>query len=347
MGAGRLESLTALRFFAALHVALFHALPLLAVVELPRAVVNVLSRGQMGVSFFFVLSGFVLALRYLARGETLDNRAFFVARVARIYPVYLLGLVVAFPILALPDVERSPRNAAAHGVFVLGLLQSWVPRWAELWNAPAWSLSCEAFFYVTFPVLGAWAWGASRRGAVGGIALLWAASLAAPVAVLAWAPGDDASWRVVKVFPMLRLPEFLLGVLAAKLHATRARPVHRATPWLLLGGLFALVALGGLPSDLVDVGLLAPLFAAIILAFAATPLGSAPWLVRFGEASYAFYLLHYATLGWLVRFVGAPSSAAGALLLVVAYLALAVALSLAAHALVERPARAWIQTRFT
>src|SRR6478752_7231975 len=88
-----LPALTGLRFVAALLVVLFHyqfLVPGLAQSAVPGA--RVIQAGFVGVSIFFVLSGFILAYTYLDPDGTMRSTvsAFWHARFARIYPAYAL-----------------------------------------------------------------------------------------------------------------------------------------------------------------------------------------------------------------------------------------------------------------
>ena len=91
----RLHALTTLRFFAALHVVLFHMRVIGILPGGPWWFHNFASIGFVGVNFFFVLSGFILVYTY--DGPDLNVRKFWWARFARIYPAYILSLVVAAP----------------------------------------------------------------------------------------------------------------------------------------------------------------------------------------------------------------------------------------------------------
>jgi peptidoglycan/LPS O-acetylase OafA/YrhL len=99
-----LPALTGLRFAAAAAVALSHLWYVAEHPALPAAVRRLIAEGPAGVSFFFVLSGFVLAVNYrdrfpaLTRGRLLP---YYAARVGRIWPSHLvvLALAVAFPYL--------------------------------------------------------------------------------------------------------------------------------------------------------------------------------------------------------------------------------------------------------
>lgn len=145
-----LTALTSLRFFAALLVLLFHATTEIKV--LPWGLSGFLRNGGMGVSLFFILSGFVLTYTYL--GSTASLREFFVARFARIYPVYLFSLLVAAPFFFKKFVDDGHAGDVPSLIFgKLTMLQSWIPWMTDNWNVPSWSLSTEAFFYLLFPAL--------------------------------------------------------------------------------------------------------------------------------------------------------------------------------------------------
>jgi peptidoglycan/LPS O-acetylase OafA/YrhL len=123
--------------------------------RLPKAIVTFLQNGYMGVPFFFLLSGFVLT--YAHSGETSrskSRRSFWAARFARVYPVYLLSLVLNWPFRNDgPFHIMLSRGAMAA---TLTATQTWNPHFfylAQAWNPPAWTLSVEAFFYLCFPFL--------------------------------------------------------------------------------------------------------------------------------------------------------------------------------------------------
>src|SRR5258708_12904003 len=91
----RLHALTTLRFFAALHVVLFHMRVVGILPVGPWWYQNFASIGYIGVNFFFVLSGFILVYTYA--GSTLSVWQFWQTRFARIYPAYVLSLVASAP----------------------------------------------------------------------------------------------------------------------------------------------------------------------------------------------------------------------------------------------------------
>jgi hypothetical protein len=145
-----IPALTSLRFFAALWVVLFHV----NVIGLNRggsvAYLAFSLLGYAGVSFFFVLSGFILVYVYADR--KIQKRGFWQARFARIYPAYIFSLVVMIPAL----ISFWPMTKQAHmGLLALIanpiLLEAWFPKLLLTWNPVGWSLSAEAFFYLVCP----------------------------------------------------------------------------------------------------------------------------------------------------------------------------------------------------
>ena len=191
------------------------------------------SNGYLAVSLFFLLSGFILAYSYDNKIAGGRNRAsFWKARFARIYPVYLLSLILALPF--------QPGLSRGVALPVLAMVQAWNPFRAELtgaWNYPAWSLSVEMLFYLCFPFLQV----RLARGSRG--VLLAYAGVAALVALLLRTPtlglGNwDRSTIYGRFVPLavLRFPEFVLGVALGNLFCVdgalgRASPSPRRRGW--------------------------------------------------------------------------------------------------------------------
>ena len=149
-----IKPLTSLRFFFALMVFLSHLWFLQDDSAFFRHLYDdVFYEGYIGVSFFFILSGFVLGYSY--HDKILDGRVkfgqFWLARFARIYPLHFLTLLIAIPLSFSGDATEWINRF----VLNLFLIQSFVPS-DDIYfyfNSVSWSISDEWFFYLLFPFL--------------------------------------------------------------------------------------------------------------------------------------------------------------------------------------------------
>jgi peptidoglycan/LPS O-acetylase OafA/YrhL len=349
----RLEALTTLRFFAALHVTLFH---LLAQGEwgLPGPLLDLVRAGPVSVSFFFVLSGFILTQAYADRPPHRAPVAYTRSRFARIYPLYLLGLL-----LMAPWWFSLGGGTAAPSLASLALVQAWWPPWSNAWNAPAWSLSVEAFFYVLFPLVLPWTLRVSR-GVLWGVAGAgWLVMLGASFAYVGLAPdglatvdaSSSAFWLdALKFHPLVRLPEFIVGLALGRAARDGARLPEGLGVVAVLALFAALSVSSRVPFPVLHNGLLTPLFAVVILGAGTTRSATARRvlehraLVTMGEASYALYILQTPVLGFTHAAVRRVLPAETAHTAPFAALGLVAALvaSVLAWRFVERPAREWL-----
>jgi peptidoglycan/LPS O-acetylase OafA/YrhL len=329
-----LPALTGLRFFLALWVVIFHAFILrrepLAIFG--SAIRNIFLSGYAAVSVFFILSGFVLAYSYNLdhSWSKLEYGRFAVARFSRIYPSYLLGLLLFAPLEVFhlyhnwSTVSGPVESLTAFLNFTL--LQSWSPFTALTWNDPGWSLSNEAFFYVCFPLLGTLIWRAVTPASLWATgSLLFTLSVIGPLIALILpihGYGDisgvpplnqntPAFGAVINYNPLLRLPEFLFGILVCRIYfqlqECRVKMAGKGYWFYLPGLIIVLVTLSQsskIPYPLMHQGLLSPAYACIILGFALQGgwldrFLSLPWLVFLGNASYSMYILHVPLRSWL------------------------------------------------
>lgn len=115
---------------------------------------NFFKEGFIGVSFFFILSGFVLSHSYKERfkNKQLSFGKYFLARVARIYPMHLLTLLIALPLsMQFADDAWWYFKLLLNAVLLHGFTPS--DGYYFTFNSVSWSLSGEMFFYLCFPVL--------------------------------------------------------------------------------------------------------------------------------------------------------------------------------------------------
>ncbi|MGY1805885.1 acyltransferase family protein [Blastococcus sp. SYSU D00669] len=322
--AAPLPRLTSLRFFAAAGVVIFH-LHVWEVGSLPWQVSKV---GYVGVTFFFTLSGLVLAW---GTEPGLAALRFYRRRFARVWPshVVVFGIAAVVPVVA---VARGVPEAIPN----ILLVQSWWHDYRIVFgmNGVAWTLSCEAFFYATFPVLvrvfsrsPAWVpW------------VISAAMLSVSFAAGFVAPGYSHH------LPLTRLGEFVLGMAAGLALRRGWRPALPSyVTWAAAAAGFGLAYL--LRPPLANAPL-AGVFLVLLLAAVARDLrGDAGWLtgryaVFAGEASFALYLVHELVIINLKPVL--PLSAP----LVVGVMLLAAAVcAVALHLLVERPCNALLRGR--
>ncbi len=315
--ARQLPALTSIRFFAALWVLLFHFSGQ-HLAAAPVELRNIAGCGFAGVSLFFILSGFILTYTYSGQPEAFDRKRFWLARVARVYPVYVVGLIVSFPFVI--HSIRLANDAVQRGGFVLSiglapaLLQSWVPHTAARWNGPGWSLSCEAFFYALFPFILVLLKRFRRGWLAPLIVLAWILAVLPALSYMYLQPQPSevagplvqSTWmNFVKYDPLVRLPEFVLGMLLGCLYIQNGK-----SKW---GNSLAVIALilliptlacsSSIPYPLLHDGLLDPLFALLIYGLASAGLLSRilalPGLLLLGEASYSLYILHGPIASWM------------------------------------------------
>ena len=382
---GHLDSLTGLRFLAAMMVFINHVLfafPELSTDGLIQDVFEPL--GTAGVCFFYVLSGFILTYVYGSRSGPLSIRQFYLKRIARIWPLHLVTmLIVLFGVLTLRYQLKQPQGLAK----IIGntfLLQAWWPdyRWVFSINGPSWSLSNEAFFYFMFPWL--------MAGGVTAFGKKFALFIIAGVAVmvgLSHVPSSVLSESAVKCMiqtnPLIRLFDFMTGMACGfwylKYRTRNGQAVYVSSDqrsWFTIVAalLHVIVLVGaiayflvahrgfhhkgmlyspslGVGNNWLSIGSAAPAFAITIFAFASL----SSWVSRFfgsklmvylGEISFAFYLIHQAILTLLKRQALADSPYA-MIWLSISGLFLSLAAAILLHHLVELPSRSGLIQLFS
>ncbi|MEU0503092.1 acyltransferase [Nocardia sp. NPDC005998] len=341
-----LPSLTGARWWAAFAVFVLHALVFLPVYpfqksDLFRHLHQLLPMqlGAAGVTFFFVLSGFIIFWSFKPNSSV---PRFYWRRVLKIYPTHLVAAAV-FVVAA-----SVPLHRLVVWVPNLALVHTWVPKWTTVGglNVPSWSLCSEILFYFSFPLLlplvrripshRLWWW-------LGGLLMfilllhtayyLWVpgpkgiANVFAPRLVRgdvspffelhasqAWfqqpdIPVSPAYWLSYN-FPASRLPEFFLGVLAGRLVLEgHWRLTSVRMPLAALAISYA--ATWVVPVNYKMSALLVGPMTAVVATLAARDLAglrglnSTPRMVWFGNISYAFYLIQFPVMVLITRwFIG-------------------------------------------
>lgn len=298
-----LAPLTGIRFYAALAVYLSHVslIPGMAGLSKERGVFDL---GVVGVSFFFVLSGFILTYTYgdlFREGVSGANYIRFVwDRLTKVYPVHLATTLLVVPIqIFSPNLPFDWRALPFH----LTLSQCFWPSsnatFQNHLNVPSWSISCEWFFYLLAPTAMFFVLGGIRRW----VPIVSALAYAAGLGLLFWRTPSISGEQLhfVSWFAPSRFPEFLVGVLLARFFLRV--PVRRVTAsaGLMQAAGIVLLVLGALyrsraPWPLHGGLLYVPGSALLILGlavgrgFLAAHL-SRPVLNRLGLASFCLYLV--------------------------------------------------------
>ncbi len=322
-----MRSLTASRFIAALVVFGSHLVERFP--SPPLTAAGFLTDTASGaVGYFFILSGFVLSL---GMGLPVRPRSWWRRRFARLAPVYVVTGLCSVAFLTLQG--RPP--GAVESIAFFTATQAWFVSTTFAINPPAWSVSCEAFFYALMPAI-VLVVGRFRRAAP-----LLAATVVVMVCHALLATSSHGQ------NPLVRLPEFLLGVLLGALFALDPRSrVGVPAAVVCVIAAHGAVAVGA-PRLGPMVGTLALAASALLVwELAARDVAGRPppptWLVTLGLWAYAFYLVHYLVLRTLASITGHLGVATTTPTVTIGEAVVALALSLTAagllHRLVERPA---------
>ena len=323
-------ALTGLRAVAAYLVFFHHFRPLVLNDGWPRLVLGQL---YVGVSLFFVLSGFVLATRYQQRVQLRAGwwRTYLWRRAARIYPSYLLLNTAALARVYWPVPAGKLGNTLLLVFLSESLLRGFSSTLKYVGLPQGWSLTPEECFYVSLPfLLVLW----QKRGLLGaaGFALAVLASGLFLTALCQNRPalhGFFGSFYHLFNFTFFgRVLEFMLGVGLARWWGGRPSGEAPGWPWRTLAGglaiVFTIALLTAINSPRPDYeGNVEP--AAIALNLLVFPAGATlllagllaerswlraglatPVLQALGRSSYFFYVLHvgvfsiwwHDTFGW-------------------------------------------------
>ncbi|MCV0414614.1 MAG: acyltransferase [Brevundimonas sp.] len=336
-----LKPITALRFAAALWVAVYAFWENLAGVGLPGLV----AKGYLGVELFFVLSGFILSHVYLAQAgeKRFSYGRFLWARVARVYPLHIatllgVGLLAGAAIVAGMSVDSNVLSWSSLPANLL-MVHAWGLAPAAGWNHPSWSISAEWFAYLCFPAFAFVFWRLRDKpvvavlGAAAFLAVLYYgfeqwAGFALTEATIRW-----GALRIVPCFALgcalylvyrkapLKAPGLSAAIFLALMLVSAALGLWDAITVLLAGGL--------------------------ILSLASLPNARAGWLasrpaVYLGEISYSVYMV---CVPWKLLAVNLAAKATDApdkqlhVFVWLAIVALLPVVAAASYHLVEHPAR--------
>lgn len=350
----RVESLTGLRWFAAAAVFFHHFMNFAPIPRLSK----VTPIGVTGVSFFFILSGFVLTWSFFDRDTA---KRFYWRRFARIYPLVVVTTLVALPVFyGSLDSFQKPWDVGNIALSMV-LLHAWfagAPLIFFAGSPASWSLSCEAFFYAVFPVV---VRPLLRRSvpvlltiAASILALMWGLLLFVRFARPGQIPGTELPIGGLMLgSPLGRVWEFLLGVVVSCAVRKGWRPpvgFWTAVGLLAVAILFLVLwikqpgwSTAFVKSTSAQNQVTAPFYALLIAAAAARDIDGKrsflrhPAMVSLGQWSYAFYLTH-ATVIYAARLIwGQQPSSAHNLVFVLPMLVATTFVAFVFYRLIEHP----------
>lgn len=310
------------------------------------------------VSYFFVLSGFIMVIASVKKTGKLPNeiacKGFWLRRISRLMPVYLFTIIVFFAINFRYDPSIPLEWQIQSYYYSLFLLQSWKYRMALDINYPAWSLSVEAFFYLIFP------WLYSQFVALTNKRLIIVATLSwiLNIYIFISLKNEGVPENFVKFFPLLHLATFMFGVCSGILFI-------RNYEWFTGKGRKLIIAITCMVGLFVlytsyknydfyqyqHNGMLAPFFVLIFYSLSimkgpiVTLLASKPF-VFLGAISYSVYILQYPVYQVCQKYIPWFAGKEPADIFY-AYVIVLLTVSTATYYWLEKPARSYLNKQFS
>lgn len=340
----KITQLTFTRFLAAIAVVIFHfnkqvfPFSINGIKEI-TGFLNVL------VSYFFVLSGFILTIN---AAEKVDLKRFYFNRFSRIYPVYIVALL--FTLLLIISIRPLSFSWDFHRILLsVFLVQAWNEKYALVLNYPAWSLSVEAFFYLLFPFLykGLQQFSFRRRVYIAGTFWLLMQGLFISLSF--------TRHSFVLYNPLFHLSTFLIGVLGGLFYREKRQWIityykTAVQVFFVLVLLFLFLILSGnqLFRMAYHNGLLAPFFILFIFIVAENKSTFFNWFGNrkpeyLGEISYGIYILQVPVFRLLTQTVNMKVNVSATAFFYV-YIILLVIISVISYELIEKPSRLFLRS---
>lgn len=292
-----------LRFFAALLVLLYH----FHGSAIPDGTINpfliVVKNGESGVGLFMVLSGFILTR--ISVGKQIDYKSFITNRILRIYPLYLLMLLVA----AYSGGRHMDILSMLALVLPIGVVAGvTLPKFPHIWT-----IAVEFQFYLAFPFVVRFLHRYGIRYLIGVIAL--AISIRTMMYLTDGSIQDGSYWTILG-----RLDQFVIGMITAVAYEHRRKLF--ASPLVLLVSIAAVClwvfAFGrwtggfyGKDSASSVAWIISPTAEAMLWALLSISYLQQQWKVPvifdktfayLGSISFSIYMWHYQILGLLGQY---------------------------------------------
>ncbi len=311
----------------------------------------IFEQANFGVSYFFILSGFVMIIAYYNK-KSVGFFQFIKNRLARIYPLYLLAIIMVLVInrFRIEDYQELLLN--------ITMLQTWMPLKALTVNPPGWSLSVELIFYIMFPFLFNKIYKSieTKKLAISLIAFWLVSQVIFYLIISEIVMVPNLTVKTALYHPLLHLNEFLIGNLAGlwfmKNYKTYKGNYLKAIFVFIIAFLLLLKFNNGL---IYHNGLLALVFTPIIVLLSLSKSKFVNFLsnkqfVFLGEISFGIYILQFPV--WLFlsdfrmkNYLGLIKGEDDLILFLIRIVVLIV-MSAISFKYFETPIRTYIKTRF-
>ncbi|MCQ9636415.1 acyltransferase [Chryseobacterium sp. WG23] len=289
----KITQITFTRFLAAMAIVISHFNKDMFLYKIDY-ISNIFLKANVGVSYFFILSGFIMIIAYHKK-DRINYFDYYKNRFARIYPLYVLGLLLYLV------TRYSGFSFYKAFLYLLGF-QSWIPGEAMILNFPGWSISVEFLFYLLFPLLYNHFYSKGNKSIWVITIIIWIVTqvICSLYAVSQYYEGPHTeSHELLYYFPLMHINEFLVGNLAGLFFVKNHKQKNYDVPVIVIF-LLILLALIFVPLFYHN-GLMALLFIPLIVLISKnngtlTRIFSLKPLEYLGEASYAVYITHIPVL---------------------------------------------------
>lgn len=265
-----------------------------------RFISDIFLRANVGVSYFFILSGFIMIVAY-HRKEKIGYLDFYRNRVARIYPLYIVGLLLYF------FTRYSDVSFYKTFLYLFGI-QSWIPGKALILNFPGWSISVEFLFYLIFPWLYNYLYSKGNKSIWIIAVLIWIGTQVFSNLYInspAYKGPHTESHEFSHYFPLWHINEFLIGNIAGLLFVKNRKEKNYDLA-IVVFFTAIILSLIFIPLNFHN-GLMAVFFVPVIYLISCnngliTKFFALKPLEFLGEISYAIYIIHIPVL-YIIRSV--------------------------------------------
>jgi peptidoglycan/LPS O-acetylase OafA/YrhL len=345
----KLHQLTFTRFIAAVSIVVFHSRCAIWPFNLPF-LSNIFSKANVGVSYFFILSGFVMIIAYgQNKNDSIDKLRYYLNRFARIYPVYLIALIFTIAVTLFEKINIAAKDLLLQ-IFVI---QAWVPGSVSRLNFPGWSLSVEALFYAVFPILfNSFYKKISLKLTVIFVVSIWLTTqiilnylLLSPL----YKGPLSRSHEALFYFPLMHINEFMIGNITGFIYFRLIKKQRNLDLPIIVLFVIMLSLLSFNAIVSLHDGLMAIFFAPIILLMSLntgkiTSTYSNKYLILLGEASYGMYILQYPVkIGFYL--VCNKLNIINDAIIFYSYVIFLIVISICCYIVFEIPAKNWIKNR--